>query len=72
MGIPRVLKRLFGQFVSGEMVSFSVSGCGGTVGMGRKVMKFRGSIVRALWHIILLGELDGVKGKDLPRSVHHG
>jgi len=54
MGIPGVLKCLFGQFVSGEMISFSVSGCGGTVGVGRKVMKFHGSIVRALWHVVLL------------------
>jgi hypothetical protein len=62
MGIPGVLKRLFGQFVSGEMVSFSVSGCGGTVGVGRKVMKFRDSIVRALWHVVLLRDWMRLRG----------
>ena len=69
MGIPGVLKRLFGQFVSGEMVSFSVRGCGGAVGVGRKVMKFRSSIVRALRHNILLANWMRLGG-SLPRSVH--
>jgi hypothetical protein len=32
------------------MISLAVSSGGRGVGMGRKVMEFCGSIVRALWH----------------------
>ena len=32
------------------MISLAVSRGGRGVGVGRKVMEFRGSIVRALWH----------------------
>jgi hypothetical protein len=41
--------RLSGQFVSGEMISFAVSGGGGSMSVGRKIVKFCGSIVSALW-----------------------
>jgi hypothetical protein len=47
-----VLMRLSGQFMSGEMISFAVSGGGGNVGVGRKVVKFCGSIVSALWQCV--------------------
>jgi hypothetical protein len=40
--------------MSGEMISFAVSGGGGNVGVGRKVVKFCGSIVRALWQCVPL------------------
>jgi hypothetical protein len=49
-----VLVCLSGQFMSGEMISFAVSGGGGHVGVGRKVVKFCGSIVRALWQCVPL------------------
>jgi hypothetical protein len=49
-----VLMRLSGQFMSGKMISFAVSGGGGNVGVGRKVVKFRGSIVSALWQCVPL------------------
>ena len=47
-----VLMRLSGQFVSGEMISFAVSGGGGSMSVGRKIMKFCGSIVNALWQCV--------------------
>ena len=44
---------LYGQFVSGEMISFAVSGGGGgSMSAGRKIMKFCGSIVNALWQCV--------------------
>ena len=60
--------RLFGKFVSGEMISLAVSGGGGAVGVSRKIMEFRGSIVHTLWHLVLLDNLDAAKveaGQDL-------
>ena len=48
MCVPGVLKGLFGEFVSGEVVSLAVSSGGGAVGVRRKVMKFCNSIMRAL------------------------
>jgi hypothetical protein len=41
--------RLSGQFVSGEMISFAVSGGGGSMSVGGKIVKFCGSIVSTLW-----------------------
>jgi hypothetical protein len=38
MGVSGVFERLFGEFVSGEMVSFSMRGGGGAMGVRRKVM----------------------------------
>jgi len=38
MGVSGVLERLFGEFVSGEMVSFSMRGGVGAMGVRRKVM----------------------------------
>ena len=49
-----VLVGLSGQFMSGEMISFAVSADGGNVGVGRKVVKFCGSIVSALWQCVPL------------------
>ena len=50
MGVHGVLVRQFAEFVGGEMVSFPVGGGGSGVGVGRQVVQFCGSIVRALWH----------------------
>jgi hypothetical protein len=46
--------RLSGQFVSGEMISFAVSGGGGSMSVGREIMKFCDSIVSALWQCVPL------------------
>ena len=54
MRVRGVLVGLSGEFMSGEMISFAVSGGGSIVGVGRKVVKFCGSIVSALWHIVPL------------------
>jgi hypothetical protein len=54
LGIRGVLVRLSGQFVSGEMISFAMSGGGRSMSVGRKIVKFCGSIVSALWHRVLL------------------
>jgi len=48
VGIHGVLVRLFAEFVSAQMVSFAMGDSGGGVGVGRKVVQFRGSFVRAL------------------------
>jgi hypothetical protein len=53
-GVAGMLVRLHGQLVSSEMISFTVRGCRGRVGMGGKVMELGDSIVRALWHGLLL------------------
>jgi len=42
--------RLFGEFMSGSMISLAMSHGGGGMGVGRKVVEFCDSIVRALWH----------------------
>jgi hypothetical protein len=44
------------------MISLSVSRSGCGVGVGRQVMKFCGSIVRALWHGVPPVILDTVVG----------
>jgi hypothetical protein len=49
-----VFVRLFAEFVSGEMISLAVGDGRGRVGVGRKAVEFCGSIVRALWHGVLL------------------
>jgi hypothetical protein len=48
--VDGMLVRLPGEFVSGEMVSLAVGGCGGGMGVGCKVVKFSGAIVTALTH----------------------
>ena len=45
---------LSGQFMSGKVIFLAVSGGGGNVGVGRKVVKFCGSIVSALWQCVPL------------------
>jgi hypothetical protein len=54
LGVRGVLVRLSGQFVSGEMISFAMGGGGSSMSVGRKIMKFCGSIVSALWQCVLL------------------
>jgi hypothetical protein len=53
-----VLVCLLAQLVSGQVISLAVGGGSGGVGVSRKVVKFCGSIMRALWHGILLGWTD--------------
>jgi hypothetical protein len=45
------------------MISLAVSRGGRGVGVGRKVMEFCGSIVRALWHGVSPAILDAVVGE---------
>ena len=52
MRVRGVLVGLSGEFMSGEMISFAVSGGGSIVGVGRKVVKFCASIVSALWQCV--------------------
>jgi hypothetical protein len=54
MGVSRVLNCLFREFVSGEMISFSVSGRSSAMSVRRKIVKLSGSIVSALGHILSL------------------
>jgi hypothetical protein len=49
VGHRGVLVGLSGEFMGGKMISLAVSGRGGNVGVGRKVVKFSASIVSALW-----------------------
>jgi hypothetical protein len=51
------------------MISLAVSRGGHGMGVGRKVMEFCGSIVRALWHGNSPGILDAVMG-DCSLSDH--
>ncbi len=46
--------RLPGEFVSGQMISLTVGDSGGGMGVRCKVVKFRKSVMRALWHRVLL------------------
>jgi hypothetical protein len=54
VGIGGVFVRLDGEFVSSQVISFAVGSCRGKVGVGRQVMELGDSIVRALWHGLLL------------------
>jgi hypothetical protein len=49
-----MLMRLFGQFVSGEVIVLTVSNCSRGVSVGCQIVEFRDSIMRTLWHILLL------------------
>ena len=46
--------RLFAEFVSGQVVSFTGGDGGCSMGVRRKVVQLCDSIVRALWHGLLL------------------
>jgi hypothetical protein len=54
MGILGQFESLFAEFVSGLMISFAVGLGGNSVGVGGQIVKFRGSIVHALGHDLLL------------------
>jgi hypothetical protein len=54
MDVHGMLVCLFCELVSSQMVSLAVSDGSGGMSVGRKVVKFRGSIVHALWHRYLL------------------
>jgi hypothetical protein len=49
-----VLVRLRGQFVSSQVISFAVGSGGSGMGVGRKIVKFCGAVMCALWHGFLL------------------
>jgi hypothetical protein len=53
-GVHGVCVSLPAEFVSGQMISLAVSNGRGGVGVGRKVVEFCESIVRALGHGLLL------------------
>jgi hypothetical protein len=53
-GVLGVLVRLFGKFVSGQVISFAVGSGGSGMGVRRKVVKFCGAVMCALWHGVLL------------------
>jgi hypothetical protein len=53
-GVHGVCVSLSAEFVSGQMISLAVSNGRGGVGVGRKIMEFCESIVRALGHGLLL------------------
>src|SRR5579862_1101787 len=46
--------RLFGEFVSGKVVAFALSHGRRGVSVGCQIVEFCDSIMRALWHILLL------------------
>ncbi len=46
-----MFQRLFGVFVPGLVISFSVVHGGSTVGVCSKFVEFGSSLVRVIWHI---------------------
>ena len=54
VGVLREFVSLPAEFMSGKMICFAVGFSGGGVGVGCQVVKFRGSIVCALRHDVLL------------------
>jgi len=52
--VHRLFVRLFGEFVSGQVIFFTMRDRSCLVSMCCKIVEFRESIVRALWHRILL------------------
>ena len=57
-----MLVRLFAQFVRGQVICFTVCDCSRGVSMRGKVVEFGESIVRTLWHGVLLQ----LTGRRLP------
>ena len=51
-----LLVRLLGEFVRGHVISFTVRDSSRGVGMGSKVVELCDSIVRTLWHGVLLAD----------------
>jgi hypothetical protein len=62
VNVHGVLVRLFAEFVSRQMIPLAVSRGGRGVGVGREVMEFCSSIVRALWHGVPPAILDVLIG----------
>ncbi|HTF71290.1 MAG TPA: hypothetical protein VK638_52350 [Edaphobacter sp.] len=58
---------LSGQFMSGKMIAFAVSGGGSSMSVGCKVVKFCGSIVSALWQCVPLPITRTINTKALVR-----
>jgi hypothetical protein len=57
----------FGPSSSASLWAFMECSCGRGMSVGRKVMEFCGSIVRALWHDVSPGILDATYSPQLPR-----
>lgn len=53
-----VLVRLFAEFVRAQVICFPVCDRSRLVSVGRKVVELCDSIVRTLWHGVLLSRLD--------------
>jgi hypothetical protein len=53
VNVHGVLVSLFGEFVRGQVISFTVRDRSRSVGMGRKVVEFCDPIVDTLWHGVL-------------------
>jgi hypothetical protein len=49
-----MLQSLFGEFVPGLVILFSVVRGGRTVGVGGKFVEFSSSLVRVIWHSIAI------------------
>jgi hypothetical protein len=54
MSVPGVFESLFAEFMSGQMIRLAVSDSGGGMSVGCKIVQFRGSVVGALGHVVLL------------------
>lgn len=54
MSVPGMFESLFAEFVGGQVISLTVGGSSGGVGVRCEIVEFRGSVVGALGHIVLL------------------
>jgi hypothetical protein len=54
MGVLRMFESLPAEFVSGQTICFAMGFSGGGVGVSCQIMEFRGPVVRALGHDVLL------------------
>jgi len=58
--VHRVLVRLFAEFVRRHMICFAVRDSGRGMGVRGKIVQLCDSIVRTLWHGVLLSGLHNV------------
>lgn len=54
MSVPGMFDSLFAEFVSGQVIRFAMGGSGGGVSVSGEIVEFRGSVVSALGHVVLL------------------
>ena len=50
----RIFHRLFGEFVTRQVIFLAVMRRGNTVGVRGEIVKFRGSLMRIFWHKLLV------------------